>query len=335
VLRQRGAHGGEEQVQEQLQLSGGRHLPPHLLQRGLRLAGGLHAQPGVPLDHPSDRRRQLREDLLQLGRLGVGVSVQRLADHGRDALAAHQPPADRHLPQHRAEREQVDARLELAGALPDLRRHVAGGALEHAGGGLGDRGRGLGDAEVGDLGAPAAGQEHVGGLQVPVHQVQRLAGVVGGPVSVVQGLGDLDADVEDDRRRQRQPRLLAGGQQPVHRHAIDELHGDVPEPVGLGHAVDIDDVGVVEVAADAGLVHQRLEVLVGGSLLLEDLQGHLLAEAEGALLGGQPDLGERALAQPSLQTVRRELVAGLQLREQLASGRADRRSVGGRIAVPV
>ena len=78
---------------------------------------------------------------------------------------------------------------------------------------------------------------------------------------------------------------LVGRQRPVAAHALLQrlarhvLHGDVGDAVGGAAVVHADDAGVVEAGRRLGLDAEALdELVVGGQLGLEHLDGHLAPE---------------------------------------------------------
>ena len=139
--------------------------------------------------------------------------------------------------------------------------------------------------------------EHVGGLQVPVDQAQR--------VGLGQPRADLAEQVDHPPGRQR-----AG---PAHQlgeaQALEVLHHVVERPVvGVAVVVDLDRVGVRQ---PGGRLHLALEPgqgdRVGPGLGLDQLQG---AGALQELVLGEVDLAHPALAQLAHELVLAEL-AGL------------------------
>ena len=124
-------------------------------------------------------------------------------------------------------------------ALDLLRRGVVGRAEELPGGGDARRGqRPLAEPEVGEvhvIGPARPGvQQHVRGLDVPVHQARR--------VRRVQRRGDR----RDDRGHLRGGQLALAFQQALHIPAGHVPHRDVQHPRGLPGLVDRDDVRIVD-----------------------------------------------------------------------------------------
>src|SRR6266581_4832821 len=147
----------------------------------------------------------------------------------------------------------------------------------------------LDQPEVGEVGVVAPPHQDVPGLHVAVDEPQ----VVGR----VQRRGHL----RQDHRRPFQPQgsvLLdqAGQVGPLH-----EAHGDEQHPLVLPGLVDGDHVGVIEGRRQAGLPHEPVpEPLVGGQLGVQELQGHLAAQA-GVLRQVHP--AHPAVAQEPLDAV--------------------------------
>ena len=186
----------------------------------------------------------------------------------------------------------VGVSLELLGG------HVVEGAHHHA------RGHGdalverheAGDAEVGELdarvsdGVVDAGDfdEHVAGLDVAVDQIDFAVGVS-------DGIGDgLD---DDALLGERQDALRA--QQVVEVHTLHILHE--VEGVLLVVAEHLDDVGVLEVGDEAGLVEETLEELGVLAVLGAELLGHVDgAERD---VADAPQLAHAADGQPIQELV--------------------------------
>ncbi len=159
------------------------------------------------------------------------ISVGDRADEGN--------PAGGELEEHDAEREEIRAVIDRP---PErlLGRHVGHGADDHAGdrdlrlreprrlGALGlDE---LGQPEVEHLDEPALGPHQVRALDVAVHDPAR--------VRLVQGVGDLQADLHDLADRQR-PLRHARRQQ----LALDVLHHDEVGAARFADVVGHGDVG--------------------------------------------------------------------------------------------
>ena len=111
---------------------------------------------------------------------------------------------------------------------------------------------GAGQAEVGDLDAlDAVLQQDVGRLDVAVDQPLR--------VGRGQALGDLHADAQDLRRAPSGPLRSSCSCSDA---AVDVLHDQVGQAVGLLDGVDGDDVVVADGGGGPGLAH---EALAGGA----------------------------------------------------------------------
>ncbi len=194
----------------------------------------------------------------------VGLLVHHAVDQRGRGAVAERAATGRGVDQHGAEREHVALRADLR-ADDLLRREEAGGA-EHDPG-LGERGvlQRPRDAEV-DHPWAVRGEQHVGGLEVAVHQT-----------------GTVDRD-----QRLRQPRgqpahgLL--GQRPVRLHGLLEGRPDHvlrrhPRPVGV--RVGVDDRGRPETADGASHVDLAAEAFAEqralGQLGSGDLHRHRAA----------------------------------------------------------
>ncbi len=142
--------------------------------------------------------------------------------------------------------------------------HVVNGSQRPFGGPLLGVGHTPGQAEVaqprvqGLLGALAAGDEHVGGLDVAMDE----PGAVGDVQRARHLLEDHDRGVRGEAALATDHPLQVAARDIAHRHVQDPLH--------LAGVVDGDDVGVVEAGGQDRLVE---EVLAEGGV--------------GALLGGQ------------------------------------------------
>jgi len=187
-----------------------------------------------------------------------------------------------HLVQHEPEGKLVRAEIDVpAGGL--LRRHVLDGAQDRSrtgarvGGGL-DRfetglvfGEGCGQlsqAEIQDLGEAVPGHHHVFGLQVPVDDSRR--------VRFGQAVRDLRRHV--DRLRHRKE---AGLEQCSQRLTLDQLHGDVVNPVDLPDVVDRDDVRMVQAGGEARFPFEALQPLaIGGEVVRQNLDRDVTPELE-------------------------------------------------------
>ena len=205
------------------------------------LSGLLGALVGVLFEAAQDDVLQLLPDLRAQGprrlRDLVGDAVQdrlHLAGEGRVAHEA--------LVQDRPERVDVGAGVERARA--DLLGGEVGDGADQCPGfrqaGFRDRVR---EAEVHDAdpdGRPFLPRDHdVGRLDVAVHDAARVA--------VFQGVGDLDADVDDIAQAQG---LLPD--QAQQGRAADQGHHEEERALVPPEVVDGDDGGVVHLGDDLG-----------------------------------------------------------------------------------
>ena len=179
-----------------------------------------------------------------------------------------------HLVQHRAEREDVGARVH-APARDLLGCHVAGGAAdaardEHTGRRvLEGRVRGarafrrfgqLCQAEVEHLHRAVRGHHDVGGLEVAVDDARR--------VRTRERIGDGDADA--DGLVDAHP----GSHQRAHGLAVDELHDDEVDAVRRRDVMNGRDVGMIERGGAARFLEEAAAAaLVGPAIGPEDLEG--------------------------------------------------------------
>ena len=156
--------------------------------------------------------------------------------------------------------------------------------------GLGHLARaGARDAEVGDLDAPLAVDDHVVRLDVAVDD----------PVLV--RVAERGEDLARVRDRDRQRAGAARDDQLLQRAALDVLHHDVVRAVGDAAVVDRDDVRVREPGGVRRLAAEALdELLVVRVPLVEDLHRDVAAEL---LVLGEPDVGHAARAELALEPV--------------------------------
>ena len=230
-------------------------------------AGVLVAPPGVLLQAAHHDGVEGRRDVrVQVGgRRGELPHV--LVGHRDRALPDEGGHPGEQLVHHHAQGVEVGAAVG-GEALGLLGAEVGGGADDRPGASqLVGVVPGPGDAEVGDLDGALGGEQHVGRLDVAVHQ----AAVVGG----AQGGGDAGPDLGHPAGLQRP----FGPQQLAQVLALDELHDHVVDALVAPPVVDVHDVDVVEVGGRLGLPPEALdEALVGGVLRVEDLDGHPAVE---------------------------------------------------------
>ena len=211
----------------------------------------------------------------------------------------------RHLVEHRAERVEVAARVDvLAASL--LGGHVGDGPHH------GSRARELvlrarrrlqrvdarerpgllGQAEVEQLRLAAVGHEDVRGLDVPVDDSLG--------VGRIERVGDLRPEVEDALRLHR-----LAADRVLQRLALHPLHHDEGVALVLGDVVDHADVRMREGGAGARLARESFPRLrARGHVLGQQLEGHAAAQARvlglvdhthaaPSELGEDPVVGER------------------------------------------
>ncbi len=165
------------------------------------------------------------------------------------------------LPEHDPHGVDVGAQIDLAPPCL-LRRHVGEAAVDLPGLGHLLLEHRLGQAEVCDLDLTEAGDQHVGGADVAVDQLE-IAVVVG----VVQPAADLHADVEAHLVGYAGPGLIAAHHQVAQVLPLHILHGEVDLVVDEAGVEDLHQVALGQLDHDLGLVqeapHQRLVVARG------------------------------------------------------------------------
>ncbi len=121
-------------------------------------------------------------------------------------------------------------------------------------------------AEVEDLYLSPLGQNDIAGLDVTVGDT--FSG------SFLQGIGDLDSVVEDERRRQ-----WAAGEMCAKVLSLHILHRDKVCAVRLAHVVNVSDIRVVQGRRGLGLLLKaRASPLVPSKFGREDFQRHSAPE---------------------------------------------------------
>ena len=274
-----------------------------LLQHDARIGDVVQAVLRIALEAAAqelaDRRRRLRGQPrkidLRLEHSGEGLG---------DAVAAEQRAAGEHLVEHYAERPDVRPLVDRL-SLRLLRRHVGRRAENHAqlravdrgegwrihdrwrarqvrrGSGTGGRLHRLGQPEIEDLGLSLTGSFYVLGLEIAVDDPFL--------VRLFERLRDL----------QRERKALSKGKRPLfealgERRTGDELHDEgVRGSAGL-EAVDLGDVGVVELCQQLRFAFESGETLfVLGEGCGQDLDRHFALQAR---VGGAVDLPHAAFA---------------------------------------
>ena len=306
-----GAFGGDAPAGVGLagdELAEGRPLSAQGAQALGEVGGGLDAVGGVAGEAGAEGDLEAGVD----GGEGVqGAACGEVLGRVDDAEGVLLPGGDVEGASAEGDLEQGDAEGEEVGPLVDglaaelLGGDVADGAFDGAGGpaAAGQLG-GAGEAEVGEVGPTGAVDEDVAGLDVLVHEADGASLEAQG-VGVVEGVAELQAELDDGAGRQG-----AAEEEVVGGAAVDALHGDVDEAVEHADVVDVDDVGVVQAGAEAGLVQEG--VVAVGAGLEEDLERDGLAETGGAeelgaedapAAAGAEDLGQLVPAPKAGQVV--------------------------------
>ena len=212
-------------------------------------------------------------------------------------LAVEQAVAGEGLPEHAADAEQVG--LDGVGlAEGDLGGEVGQLALDGAGGGeAGGAVAGPGEAEVGQLDGAVEAEQDVVGRDVAVDDgggpAVEADAIVGG-AEAAQGAdrdagGDGPGDVADC--------VAVDLDQGPEVDALDPFHDQVVGAALAAEVVDLDDVGVGELAADARLLDEHVDVVLERTELgLDVLDGDGALEPGGAAHDGLVDRGHPAFA---------------------------------------
>ena len=202
---------------------------------------------------PSPARRSRRTRPGTSGRSAVtagGGSVMCAYIFATSVGAVERDRAGQHLVEHRAERVDVGAGARrLAADL--LGRGVVDAAHEQAGLGHPARAGVPREPEVGQVDVILGRDQHVGGLDVAVHEAARVGGVERG--------GDLADDPHRPVRRQ----LALVVEQVGQIATLDPPHRDEQVVVGLTRLVERDDVRMVDRGGDLPLA---LEALAEGDV---------------------------------------------------------------------
>ena len=124
----------------------------------------------------------------------------------------------------------------------------------------------FGEAKIENFDGAALGDENVGGLDIAVDD----AFFVGG----VEGVGELDADVDGARNRQGTER-----DQFVEGLPFEQLHGDEGPAVVFFDGVNDANAGMIQRRGGAGFAEEAFERLrIAARVFREKLQGDAAAE---------------------------------------------------------
>ena len=201
-------------------------------------------------------RREIGNELRRWHRL---VAQNRAADFAR-GRAVERHLAGRHLVNHRAERKQIAARVNLFAAHL-LGRHVRHGAQHGAGtgemlrAGVGNLGLGfravflrahLRQSEVENLGVPAPRDENVRRLDVAMNDA--LA------VRRIQRVGHFGSEIEQQLVLHRTP-----GDAMLQRYAVEEFHHHEDAAVFFADVVNSADIGMIQRRCRTRLAAEALQ----------------------------------------------------------------------------
>ena len=118
----------------------------------------------------------------------------------------------------------------------------------------------LGQAEVENFGGAAIGDKHVGGLDVAMNDAFFVRGI--------EGVGDLNAESDRSRNRQR-----AAGEHFFQRLAFEQFHGDERPAFVFFDGVDGANSGMVQGGGGTRLAQEALDGRgVFGAAILQEFQ---------------------------------------------------------------
>ncbi len=301
-IRDRLGLGDDQRPRQDPGGSGGGGRDRRLRARDVPPDGRARARVGVRAQPPPAPRDDLRQTgpVLRIGgqaareerpeRLGqqgqVGFVVHDPVQHADRGTVPVQRPAQRRERRGLAEREDVGRGRDLSrGGL--LGRHEVGRADRGAGGGVRGEVGGQGDAEV-DHTRPVGGQQHVGRLEVPVHDARGVDGLqcLGHSGHQPQHRGDGQGSAPGDGLRQ-------GGAGHVQRG----------RPGGRAVGVGVDQLGGVGAADAPGRLHLPAEPPPEGRVVGQLRSDHLDRHRPAALRVGQVDPAHAAGAEPGGEAV--------------------------------
>jgi hypothetical protein len=224
-----------------------RELDPVAPEAGRHVARALGPARGILLEAAHHERLELLVDLGDHGAERRGRLVDDLVEDCLDLSAERRAPRDA-LVEHRAERVDVDARLD--GAPADLLgAQIRHGADERAGAREPLLRRAHREAEVRDADAQRvrgiARDHDVLGLHVAVDDAER--------VGVVERLGHLHAEVHELAELER-----ARSEHVPEVRARDERHHEEETVLVIAEIVDGDDARVIHLRDDARLPEEAL-----------------------------------------------------------------------------
>ena len=274
-----------------------RRRRPRARRRRAAARSGAGRRPGRGED---DRRAGLRQDRGELARDlgGRGPPARiRLEAAANDAGERRRRGAERRravgrageqLDEHEPERVDVGRRGHLVAARL-LGREVRGRAEHRAGDGEPRALRPERDAEVAELQQPVAPEQEVLRLHVAVDETGRVRRC------------ERARRLRAERRRLERRQRAAAGDELGERLAVDVLHRDVRDAVGLADVEDLDDVRMRQPRGDPPLAQEaRAQVLVAREILGEALERDVAAELD---VAREVDDRHRAVTERALDLV--------------------------------
>src|SRR5271155_201954 len=246
------------------------------LQVGAHIGGVLVTRLAIFLEGLVDNVFEFRRDIgIEAHGRHDGAVHDRFENYGY-GFATEGGCAGGHFVEHRAETEEVAARIQFSRAYL-LRRHVghcadgAAWAGEVLGGNaaavLRQRNRHgrrlthrLRQSEVEDFGVPAHGYENIGGLDVAMHDALRVRGI--------ESVGNFDGEFQRFIFRQG-----LAGDAVLERLAVQELHDDERALVLFADFVDGADIRVIECGGGSGFALETFQRRpISGEIIGQEFQ---------------------------------------------------------------
>ncbi len=152
--------------------------------------------------------------------------------------------------------------------------------------------------EVHDLELPFSSNHQVAGLDVPVHEAQGIPVGIGGHVGEMEPPAQLDDEIQGDAGVKQATAPAQQLDDPPKFHAFQVLHDEQVSVWRFDKAVNLDDVGVTESAANPSLEGQAFHLIrIVHHGAPQPLYGHRPAVARGRRFSSQEHLAETPFAQ--------------------------------------